>query len=441
MKYQFIDRIYHYPIVYDTCCQVAGAYSTVRSHNRLTEGACHLAESCASTAAAISAPVIDRFDQHLSEADGYGCRQLNELEYRYPILLKPSCDVIHTTKECVQGYTNAQNLVEPIASRLRGAQNAAGERGAAVIATVDQMVEKYVPSLEVDDEKNTKEDADEAARQKAALFEQTYNLIVKIRDRIMSRAQRRLQNCAEHQADTIKRLSDAALIREIRKAYEDFHAKYVELEQQSRKEEVEYEMRELGVNGDAENSGKKERADSEASSSSCTWATGLGLGNEQTNRLVASFQALESTTRHMLVSYATIGWNVALALSSTTYNRLPDEAQQRLTRSWKHIKNLTECQGGSDAKESSEKTSGITSSGQHVLSLLQYILLSPVNWLSPVRTIIEKEEKAEESSDAEESEVPKEEPYSPNEKQSDVSATEPQQDIGVEESSEIYFSE
>lgn len=362
-SYQFINRVYHYPIVYDTCSQVVSTYSNIKTTNRIVEGALNMAEGCVNTAAAISTPIVaNTFENQLNGIDRYGCGKLNDLEQSYPVVLKPTQEVFKTAQEAVVNSS--------IVLRANGykdmIENNAQQRGDQVLTAVENLVENYLP--EDDATKSEKDKDDDYEREKKALWDHTMRVIRKIRFRIAQRGQSTVQQCTGKGIAVLEAVNKTnQYAQEIRNAYEDFHAKYQELQRCSADESAQVYIV------------------CDAYSDTSSTSTNLELNETGRNRLLNAFHDLNERTRQLIVSYATMGWTAALAASSVGYERLSETNQKRLDNAISILNDLTVSCG----KKISD--ANISATGQGPFALLQYILLSPISWLPYIAVLVKEE--------------------------------------------------
>lgn len=98
-KEDFVSKVGSYPVVASTVSHVIDFYSRCKESNDLVKYSLETAESGVKYIAGTSAPVITKLEKPISTVNDVACAQLNNLEEKYPIIAKPTDDVIAESKK------------------------------------------------------------------------------------------------------------------------------------------------------------------------------------------------------------------------------------------------------------------------------------------------------------------------------------------------------
>ncbi|ORY06573.1 hypothetical protein K493DRAFT_310516 [Basidiobolus meristosporus CBS 931.73] len=127
---EVVNRICGIPMVQDSINAVKSFVEN--SESRYVHLVADTAGSAMHTVAGLMQPVQTRFHSQIEQADQLGCRSLDFIETKVPIIKKPTNEVvqscrstvepyIHTVEPYLEGVTSsAQNLVQNVRSIVQG---------------------------------------------------------------------------------------------------------------------------------------------------------------------------------------------------------------------------------------------------------------------------------------------------------------------------------
>jgi len=116
-KQLFVSRLLHLPVVATAMDQVNALYTTTKQRNSLIKRTMETAETGVSAVyGTAAAPVILMFDKPLTSLNGFACDQLDKLENKYPIITKPTEEVVKATKDL------CNTAVKPFVDRVSSAK-------------------------------------------------------------------------------------------------------------------------------------------------------------------------------------------------------------------------------------------------------------------------------------------------------------------------------
>ncbi|KAJ1641593.1 hypothetical protein IWQ61_010780, partial [Dispira simplex] len=140
----FVYRLYHLPIVHDTLHQLYSAASAPdRSYSRLTNPLCTYTGTLLNMAQGLSEPYLERFQGPVHRVDALGCRSLDLLETRFPILKQPVNEVLAFGRQTYQVYKDSMchTMSRPLLAVSTQAQV-----GVLTLANkVDSVVDTWLP--------------------------------------------------------------------------------------------------------------------------------------------------------------------------------------------------------------------------------------------------------------------------------------------------------
>ncbi|KAL8597292.1 hypothetical protein ACOMHN_051603 [Nucella lapillus] len=124
---QILTKLGELPIVSDTYAQVRDIYERTKGHNALFRTSLGLAEYTAKVLAGKTVPVIySTLHAPIDKVNDIACNQLEALEEKYPIITKPTEEVL---REGQQQYSRVKPYVDPL---LKPAQVAVSVASSAV---------------------------------------------------------------------------------------------------------------------------------------------------------------------------------------------------------------------------------------------------------------------------------------------------------------------
>jgi hypothetical protein len=110
---QFVTRVCELPVVNDTISQLSSVYFGIKKSNRLIRFTFETAEMGVQTVAMPTVTmVVTKIGKPITTLNSLACDQLDKLEHDYPIITKPSVEVLNETKQM------CGNAVKPIVDRV-----------------------------------------------------------------------------------------------------------------------------------------------------------------------------------------------------------------------------------------------------------------------------------------------------------------------------------
>lgn len=122
----FVNRVYELPVVSSAFGQLTSLYSGVKQHNRLFRFTLETAEGGVNVVVDRARPVVAKFDKPIGALNAVACQQLEKLEHDYPIITKPTDEVLKETKHF------CDSAIKPIVERV----NAVKQYGVDKVAGV-----------------------------------------------------------------------------------------------------------------------------------------------------------------------------------------------------------------------------------------------------------------------------------------------------------------
>jgi len=113
---QFIEKLHNLPVVSSAVGRLGALYTGTKEHNRLFRFTLQTAESGLGLVISTAKPVIAKFEKPIGQLNDIACVQLNKLEHDYPIITKPTEEVLKATSE------TCCSAVKPITDRVESAK-------------------------------------------------------------------------------------------------------------------------------------------------------------------------------------------------------------------------------------------------------------------------------------------------------------------------------
>ncbi|KAJ1956104.1 hypothetical protein IWQ62_005380 [Dispira parvispora] len=200
----FVHRLYQLPLVHDTLHQLYSAASAPdRSYSRLTNPLCIYTGALLSKAQGLSEPYLERFQGPIHQVDTLGCRSLDLLETRFPILKRPTEDVFALGRQTYQVY---KNTMCHTVSRPLSAVSTRAQAGVLTLANkADSVVDTWLPDSATGESAGEVPSAEPSAR------------VVEVTQKVRTRLTRRLsqhfpqaQPYLEHPVESVASLALAS---------------------------------------------------------------------------------------------------------------------------------------------------------------------------------------------------------------------------------------
>lgn len=228
----FIGRVGNLPVVNSAWTQACGVYQKTKERNSFLNATCRVAESGVGLIATTTKPIVDRYQPQIKQVDAFACDKLTWVEETYPVITKPTDEVIK------EGREKCETLLKPVTDRYNhykdaynGMVNRNKERvegtvqmvkdlgqksidspyGKFVLEKVDEAlalsesyVEKYLPESE--ELEDYEENGEEEHPGEASTLTRVTTLSTKLRQRMYKRAMRDLKQLQVRSHETLERL-------------------------------------------------------------------------------------------------------------------------------------------------------------------------------------------------------------------------------------------
>lgn len=99
---QFVNRLTSLPVVSTAVTQACSLYQRTKESNQVFRTSLNLAESSIKTFADTSKPYLEKYQPQLETVNKIACDQLEKLEERYPVITKPTDELVNDGKEVCQ---------------------------------------------------------------------------------------------------------------------------------------------------------------------------------------------------------------------------------------------------------------------------------------------------------------------------------------------------
>ncbi|XP_052797266.1 perilipin-2-like isoform X1 [Mya arenaria] len=109
---QFISRLGNLPIVSSAWGTVCTAYQKTKESHTLLKSTCDLAESGVQSVVSTAMPYVEKYQPQIEKVNAYACDKLTVMEEQYPVITRPTEDVLQEGKE------KCANMVKPITDRV-----------------------------------------------------------------------------------------------------------------------------------------------------------------------------------------------------------------------------------------------------------------------------------------------------------------------------------
>nr|XP_022331100.1 perilipin-2-like isoform X2 [Crassostrea virginica] len=99
---QFVNRLTSLPVVSTAVTQACSLYQRTKESNQVFRTSLNLAESSIKTFTDTSKPYLEKYQPQLETVNKIACDQLEKLEERYPVITKPTDELVNDGKEVCQ---------------------------------------------------------------------------------------------------------------------------------------------------------------------------------------------------------------------------------------------------------------------------------------------------------------------------------------------------
>ena len=111
---QFLNRVGQLPLVTSTMDQLGSLYTRTKESNRLVNMTLTTAESGVKVITVSAMPVLNKLEKPIGAIDNMACSQLDRLQDKYPVIAKPTEEVVKETKDLY----NSTLILKPTVDKL-----------------------------------------------------------------------------------------------------------------------------------------------------------------------------------------------------------------------------------------------------------------------------------------------------------------------------------
>jgi len=116
---RFIARVHSLPVVTSAVNRVTALYTGTKEHNRLFRFTLQTAESGLNLVVSTTKPVVAKLEKPIEHLNTLACQQLDRLQRDYPIITKPTDEVLKTTSDkCTAVVKPLTDQVKPLTERV-----------------------------------------------------------------------------------------------------------------------------------------------------------------------------------------------------------------------------------------------------------------------------------------------------------------------------------
>ncbi|XP_045156473.2 perilipin-2-like [Mercenaria mercenaria] len=109
---QFINRLGSLPVVSSAWSQACDIYAKTKDCNSILRATCNMAEGGVQTVVSTAKPYVEKYQPHIEKVNAYACEKLALFEEQYPVITKPTDEVLKEGKE------KCANVLKPVTDRV-----------------------------------------------------------------------------------------------------------------------------------------------------------------------------------------------------------------------------------------------------------------------------------------------------------------------------------
>ncbi|KAK3601189.1 hypothetical protein CHS0354_004389 [Potamilus streckersoni] len=238
---QFFSRLGNLPVVTSAWVQACDLYMKTKDRNAIFRTTCNLAEGGVKKLAETTKPLVDKYQPQLNLVNSFACQQLAKLEENYPVITKPTSQVLDEGKKVcetvLKPVTDRVNAVRETYSKGKEQVCKVTQLGTNTVTTIkdfgvaqvsrsmetpcgkfvmekvnhaldfsEQCVEKYLPDSEEDGE-DEEEDDNQKERSSENPLTKVASLSTKVRHRMYKRAMKDFKGLQMRSQETLSKLN------------------------------------------------------------------------------------------------------------------------------------------------------------------------------------------------------------------------------------------
>ncbi|XP_069137293.1 perilipin-2-like isoform X2 [Argopecten irradians] len=236
----FFTRLGNIPMVGSTWTQAWGLYQKTKDSSPIICSTLNMAESGIKTVAETTKPMVERYQPQIERVNKYACEQLDNLEKNYPVIKKPTDELMADGKELIQPTIDRVNAVRQYStdtiSKVRTGD--VKQIGKDTVSTVkdyglmqvskamdtsyghyvtdkvntaltlsEEYLDKYLPEDEEEKDENDPDEAKEMDEYPPSPVGRAKDLTTKLRRRMYKRALKDLRNVQVRSQESLAKLS------------------------------------------------------------------------------------------------------------------------------------------------------------------------------------------------------------------------------------------
>ncbi|XP_033742966.1 perilipin-2-like isoform X2 [Pecten maximus] len=234
----FFTRLGNIPMVGTTWTQAWGLYQKTKDSNPIICSTLNMAESGIKTVAETTKPMVERYQPQIERVNKYACEQLDTIEKNYPVIKKPTDELMNDGKELIQPTIDRVNAVKQYGTDTINKVGDVKQIGVDVASNVkdyglmqvskamdtpyghyvvdkvntaltlsEEYLDKYLPEEDEEKDENDPDEAKEMDEYPPSSVGRAKDLTSKLRRRMYKRALKDLRNVQVRSQESLAKLS------------------------------------------------------------------------------------------------------------------------------------------------------------------------------------------------------------------------------------------
>ncbi|XP_021345918.1 perilipin-2-like isoform X1 [Mizuhopecten yessoensis] len=234
----FFTRLGNIPVVGTTWTQAWGLYQKTKDSNTIIRSTLNMAESGIKTVAETTKPMVEKYQPQIEIVNKYACQQLENLEKNYPVINKPTDELVAEGKELVQPTIDRVNAVRQYGTDTINKVGDMKQIGKDTVSNVkdyslmqvskamdtpyghfvadkvntaltlsEEYLDKYLPEEDDENDENDSDEAKEMDEYPPNPVGRAKDLTTKLRRRMYKRAMKDLRNVQVRSQENLAKLS------------------------------------------------------------------------------------------------------------------------------------------------------------------------------------------------------------------------------------------
>ncbi|XP_060068878.1 perilipin-2-like isoform X2 [Ylistrum balloti] len=234
----FFTRLGNIPVVGTTWTQAWGLYQKTKESNTIIRSTLNMAESGIKTVTETTKPMVEKYQPQIEIVNKYACQQLDNLENKYPVIKKPTEELVADGKELIQPTLDRVNAVRQYGTDTINKVGDVKQMGVDTVSNVkdyglmqvskamdtsygcfvadkvntaltlsEEYLEKYLPEDDDEKDENDPDEAKEMDEYPPSTVGRAKDLTTKLRRRMYKRALKDLRNVQVRSQENLAKLS------------------------------------------------------------------------------------------------------------------------------------------------------------------------------------------------------------------------------------------